>query len=194
VLDNVIVNAHEIAFIVECARVVFKRGHVTLLIRVGVVHEGDGCGGEWGRDGGYVRGSGVVPGWCEGVVVHGGGRWRQGRMGEEIGVYVPNRILVNGFPVPGCRVVIATEPLEFVSALIARAIKLPELAFLVLIPDELLVLILASVEFPVLVLTSIGFPVLIFEPFLLVTHLAGSVFLAFESFRLRFPVIGLHVV
>ena len=77
--------------------------------------------------GGYVRGSGVVPGWCKGVVVCGGGRWCQGRVGEEVGVDVPRRSLVNGFPVLGCLVIIAFEPLGFVFPSIDGAIELSEL-------------------------------------------------------------------
>ena len=48
---------------------VFRRGHVTLLIRTGVTRAGGGCWDGRERAGGDVRGCGVVRGRRVGVVV-----------------------------------------------------------------------------------------------------------------------------
>src|ERR1700683_225291 len=86
-----------------------------------------GCGmgrGEVGVEGGADREEVVG-----GKVVCGrrGGCWCQGRVGKEVGVDVPRRSLVNGFPVLGCLVVVAFEPLGFGFPSIDGAIELSEL-------------------------------------------------------------------
>ena len=57
-------------------------------------------------------------------------------MGEEVGVDVPRRSLINGFPMLGCLVVVAFEPLGFVFPSIDGAIELSELMRFVVVPGS----------------------------------------------------------
>jgi hypothetical protein len=76
-----------------------------------------------------------------------------GKLGEVIGVYVPDCSSISGFPIPGYRVVVTFEPLGFVSPLIGRAIELSGLMhFLLVICDLLVLMCLVSVVFELLAL------------------------------------------
>src|SRR6202046_3059071 len=95
-----------------------------------------GCGMGWGEVG--VEGGADREEVVGGQVVCGrsGGCWCQGRVGEEVGVDVPRRSLVNGFPVLGCLVVVAFEPLGVVFPSIDGVIELSELMRFVVVPGS----------------------------------------------------------
>ena len=76
-----------------------------------------------------------------------------GKLGEVIGVYVPDCTSVSGFPILGYRVVVTFEPLGFVSPLIGRAIELSGLVhFLLVVCDLLMLVYLVSVVLGLLTL------------------------------------------